>query len=169
LTGTLRRFINHPERILRSLVNPGDTVIDLGCGPGYFTLPLAELVGPVGHVIAVDVQQGMLDLMSARAQAAGLSSRIRPLLVTPDGPVDAGQANVVLAFWVLHESPDQRTFLQNSYDLLKTGGLLLLVEPLAHVSKAAFSAALTMAHDLGFVEAGRPRTGLSRAALLQRP
>jgi SAM-dependent methyltransferase len=168
LTGWLRRLMNHPKRILRPVVAAGDTVVDLGCGPGFFTLPLAELVGAEGHVIAVDVQQGMLDMMRARAEAAGLSSRIQSLLVTPDGPVSAGPADMALAFWVLHETPDRRRFLQNAHDLLKPGGRLLLVEPIGHVSKKSWAAALATAQDIGFTIDGRPRAGFSRAALLHR-
>jgi ubiquinone/menaquinone biosynthesis C-methylase UbiE len=169
LTGWLRRLMNHPKRILRPVVAAGDTVIDLGCGPGFFTLPLAELVGAEGHVIAVDVQQGMLDMMRTRTEAAGLYSRIQPLLVAPDGPVTAGPADLVLAFWVLHEAPDQRRFLQNTYDLLKPGGRFLLVEPIGHVSRKSWGAALATAQDIGFTQVGNPRAGFSRAALLQRP
>jgi ubiquinone/menaquinone biosynthesis C-methylase UbiE len=76
LTGWVRRLINRPKRILRPHVATGDTVVDLGCGPGFFTLPLAELVGPEGRVVAVDVQEGMLEIVRTRAEAAGLSSRI---------------------------------------------------------------------------------------------
>jgi ubiquinone/menaquinone biosynthesis C-methylase UbiE len=172
LTGWVRRLINHPKWILRPLVTSGDTVADLGCGPGFFTLPLAELVGPDGRVIAVDVQEGMLALVRARAEAAGLASRIQLHLVTPDAPVaagPAGPADFALAFWVLHEAPDQRAFLQGAHDLLRPGGRLLLVEPIGHVSKADFAVALATAQDIGFALLARPRVGLSRAALLRRP
>jgi SAM-dependent methyltransferase len=83
--------------------------------------------------------------------------------------VPAGPADLALAFWVLHEAPDQRKFLQGAHDLLKPGGRLLLVEPIGHVSKARFAAALATAQDIGFSLVARPRAGLSRAALLRRP
>ncbi len=169
LTGRVRRLINRPKWLLRPLVAPGETVADLGCGPGFFTLPLAELVGNSGQVIAVDVQQGMLDMLRTRAEAAGLSRRIQPHLATADGLGVTASADFALAFWVLHEVPDQHRFLQDAHDLLRPGGRLLLVEPVGHVSKADFAAALAMAGEVGFVLTGRPRAGLSRAALLQRP
>jgi ubiquinone/menaquinone biosynthesis C-methylase UbiE len=62
LTHALRRLIHPPGRILGHHICPGDTVLDLGCGPGYFSLPLARMVGPGGTVIAVDVQEEMLAL-----------------------------------------------------------------------------------------------------------
>ena len=169
LTGTVRRLFNHPKRILRPLVAAGDTVVDLGCGPGFFTLPLAEMVGDGGRVIAVDVQQGMLDLLRARAETAGLDSRIQTYLATPDAPLAIGPADLVLAFWVLHEAPDQERLLADAHGLLRPGGRLLLVEPIGHVSKTGFAAALALAQAMGFALLGRPRVGLSRAAVLQRP
>ena len=169
LYGRVRRLINRPKRILRSLVAVGDTVVDLGCGPGFFTLPLAELVGTTGRVIAVDVQEQMLAILRTRAEAAGLDSRIQPQLATNDDLGVTEPADFALAFWVLHETPDHHKFLQGAHDLLKPDGSLLLVEPIGHVSKADFSAALAMAREIGFVLTGRPRAGLSRAALLRRP
>jgi len=59
----LRRLIHDPESILGSYVRYGDTVLDIGPGMGYFTIPLAGLVGPSGLVIAADVQQRMLDAL----------------------------------------------------------------------------------------------------------
>jgi predicted methyltransferase len=47
----LRQLIHNPERILAGLAQPGETVLDLGCGMGYFSISLAKLVGPQGKVI----------------------------------------------------------------------------------------------------------------------
>jgi len=48
-------------------LKPGQVVCDLGCGNGFYTLPMAELVGPKGKVLAVDIQQEMLHLLAERA------------------------------------------------------------------------------------------------------
>jgi ubiquinone/menaquinone biosynthesis C-methylase UbiE len=53
LTSSFRRLLQNPERILRGLVQEGQAAVDLGCGPGFFTLPLAQMVGPSGRVMAV--------------------------------------------------------------------------------------------------------------------
>ena len=52
----LRRLLHNPEAILSPCINPGSTVIDVGAGMGYFSIPLARLVGPGGHVTAIDIQ-----------------------------------------------------------------------------------------------------------------
>ena len=53
---------------------PGATVVDYGCGPGYFTLAAARMVGPEGKVYAVDLEPRMVDLVRRRAAEAGLSN-----------------------------------------------------------------------------------------------
>ena len=72
----LRKLYQNPERILAPYINEGDLVADLGCGMGYFSLPLARLVGDDGKVTAVDLQPQMLDGVKRRADRAGLQNRI---------------------------------------------------------------------------------------------
>jgi ubiquinone/menaquinone biosynthesis C-methylase UbiE len=168
LHSPLRRLISNPARLLGGLVTPGDTAADLGCGPGYYTLPLAELVGATGQVIAVDIQPGMLERLHVRAEAAGLSSRIEPRLATPSGLGVRGPVDFALAFWMLHEVPDQRAFLGEVHEMLSPKGRLLLVEPWGHVSRSQFAAALDLAREAGLDLVSRPRVGFSRAALLER-
>ena len=71
----LRRLIQDPDRILAGLVQPGETALDIGCGMGYFSIPLARLVGPEGKVICVDLQEQMLAGVRRRAERAGVADR----------------------------------------------------------------------------------------------
>lgn len=73
----VRRVVHDPARVLAPYVTRGMTVVDGGCGMGFFSIELARLVGDEGAVIATDVQQKMLDAVGARARRAGLSRRIR--------------------------------------------------------------------------------------------
>ena len=168
LTNPVRRLFNNPRRILGGLVKEGDVAIDLGCGPGFFTLPLAEMVGQTGSVIAVDVQQEMLDRLRARAEKAGLLSRIRFHHSGAEGPGVLGPADFALAFWMLHEVPDKPAFLRQVHDSLKEGGTFLLVEPRGHVSKAHVRRSGGPRLGAGFAAVARPRVGFSRAALFSR-
>ena len=134
LSTPLRRLFNDPARILAGLAEPGQTVADLGCGPGFFTLPLARMVGEQGRVIAVDLQQAMLDRLERRAERAGLAGRIELRPCTAGALGLTGQVDAALAFYMLHEVPDQDRFLNEVAALLKPGGRFLLVEPRGHVS-----------------------------------
>src|SRR5262245_45641865 len=78
LDNPLRRWVHKPEAILCGLVAPGSTVLDLGCGPGTFTLELARRVGPSGRVIAADLQPAML--ASVRQRVAGTEFQERVAL-----------------------------------------------------------------------------------------
>ena len=72
----LRRLIHDPKKILGRYVKPGMTVMDVGCGMGLFSIAMAKIVGDQGRVIAVDLQQQMLDTLRRRAERAGVGDRI---------------------------------------------------------------------------------------------
>ncbi len=58
----LRHLFHKPERMLAGYVKPGMTVMDIGCGMGFFSIGMARMVGEEGAVISVDLQQQMLDV-----------------------------------------------------------------------------------------------------------
>ena len=83
-------------------VAAGSHVVDYGCGPGYFTLIAAELVGERGRVYAVDLEPRMVELVGTRAIAAGYGNC--EALLSDDGraPVADGAADVVLCVQIMH-------------------------------------------------------------------
>ena len=68
----LRRLIQNPEKTIEPYVHPGDTVLDVGPGMGYFSIPLAKKVGEKGKVFAADVQIEMLNALQKRARRANV-------------------------------------------------------------------------------------------------
>ena len=112
---------------------------------GYFSIPLAKMVGPQGKVICVDVQQQMLDGLRRRAAQAGVLSQVTLHRCEPARLGLAEPADFVLAFWMLHEVPDQTAFLAEIAAHLKPNGRLLIVEPRGHVSGAAFHKSVEIA------------------------
>ena len=162
----LRRLIHNPYRILGGLVHPGQTVVDLGCGMGYFSIPLARMVGPQGKVICIDVQQQMLDGLRRRATRAGVLSQVTLHRCEPTQLGLADPADFVLAFWMLHEVPDQTAFLAEIAAHLKPNGCLLIVEPRVHVPGAAFHKSVEIARNVGFAPMAGPAVAMSRAVLL---
>jgi ubiquinone/menaquinone biosynthesis C-methylase UbiE len=168
LATPLRRLLHDPRRILAGLTAPGETAIDLGCGPGFFTLPLAEMVGPGGRVVAVDLQPAMLERLRLRAGKAGLAERITLHHCSVDGLGELPPADAALAFYMVHEVPDVARFLGEVAGALKPGGRLLLVEPRGHVSAAAFAATAALAAAAGLRPVATPSVRLSRTTVFAR-
>jgi ubiquinone/menaquinone biosynthesis C-methylase UbiE len=164
----LRRIFEKPEQILDGLVSAGQTAIDIGCGIGFFTLPLARIVGRGGMVIAADIQDRMLDGVRRRAEKAGLSSGIRLHRCGTETLGINEPADFILAHWMVHEVPDKERFMQEVRSLLKPGAHFLLVEPRGHVSGSAFEKTTALARQAGLKLVSIPKIGLSRAALFTR-
>lgn len=163
----LRKLIHKPERMFAAYVRPGMRVADVGCGMGFFSLGMGRMVEPGGKVLAVDMQPRMLARTAARARRAGLAGVIETHLcdstsLNIDHPMD-----FVLAFWMVHETPNQLAFLDQVAAVLKPSGALLVAEPKNHVSARQFSETLSLAEVAGFHLAEQPPVAFSRAALLK--
>jgi ubiquinone/menaquinone biosynthesis C-methylase UbiE len=169
LLGPLRRVVQSPSRILRPFVRPGMLVVEPGCGMGFFTLDLARMVGPQGRVVAIDLQEKMLEGLRRRAARAGLEDRIDLRRAAPDclGIADlGGQADLVLAFYVVHEVREKASFFAEIAAVLNADGVVLVVEPPLHVSGAAFETSLAIAEGAGLRVTGRPRIGPDKVVVL---
>lgn len=163
-----RRLIHNPPKILNGLVKPGMTVLDLGCGMGFFSIAMAKLVGPSGKVYSLDIQPEMLEVLGRRAERAGVRHLIQPICCNVeslelDRPVD-----FVLAMWMVHEVPDQTAFMKRVGTVLRSNGRLLVAEPRFHVSKEALAHTVSLAEKNGFVSMDPPGVTMSRTALLIR-
>lgn len=109
-------------------IKPGMTVVDFGCGNGFYTLELARLVGPQGRVLAVDIQPEMLRLMEARAATEQLRN-IAPILATPVDPqLPPATVDVALLVDVYHELSYPEHVLTGLRRSLKPTGVVALVE-----------------------------------------
>lgn len=171
LISPLRRLQVNPHQLLSSLVREGMTVLEPGPGMGFFTVPLARLVGSTGRVVAVDVQPKMIRKLKRRVAKAGLESRVEPRLVAADsmGISDLrGGVDFILAFAVVHEMPSAGSFFAEVSAACKSGARLLLVEPAGHVKDEEFEVELRDAAQAGFRVLERPHIGHSQAALLQK-
>lgn len=164
----LRRFLHDPQALLGPFVWEGMTVADIGCGLGYFSIAMAKMAGDRGAVIAVDLQQAMLDRMRKRAEKAGVGSRIRSVLATEDDIGIKEPVDFVLAFWMVHEVPDIPRFLSQVKSALKGSGKFLIAEPRMHVPGRKFQETLEYARAAGFQINAAPNIRISRAAILSK-
>ena len=119
----------NPRKLLKALdVKPGQTVCDLGCGNGFYTLQLAKLVGKHGRVLAVDIQPEMLALLKQRAEKAGIDN-IEPILGIPGDPkLPKGEVDLILLVDVYHEFSYPEQMLRAMRDSLKPNGRIALAE-----------------------------------------
>lgn len=125
------KFINPSAIMAQTGLMRGEVVADLGCGNGFYVLPAAQLAGPEGQVIAVDVQESKLAATVSIANQYGYrnvkivrADLAKPLVAIPESTVD-----MVILSNILHEIGQGREMLlKNAYRILKTGGKLVVVE-----------------------------------------
>lgn len=171
LVSPLRRWRNNPLGILRPFVADGMTVLEPGCGMGFFTIELARLVGPRGKVVAIDIQAKMLAGLGRRARKTGVADRIDARL-TQAGSLGIGdlegRVDFALAFAMIHELPDPARFFSEVHDALKPGAAVLVAEPRGHVTESAFAATVETAKMAGFVVEPGAAIRSNRVAVLRR-
>jgi ubiquinone/menaquinone biosynthesis C-methylase UbiE len=129
LTRESRQREEDCESMLKALgVKPGATICDMGCGNGFYTLKLAEMVGDKGLVYAVDIQQEMLRLLESRAEQTNLKN-IKPVLGSLIDPrLPEGKLDLILCVDVYHEFSHPEHMLVAMRKALKKDGRLVLVE-----------------------------------------
>ena len=169
LASPLRKLLQNPSKILSPHVKKGMNVLDIGCGMGFFSLPLAKMVGSDGKVICVDLQEKKIKALEKRARKAGLLKRIETRLCSQ---TSLGLDNLnekidfALAFAVVHEVPDTNAFFFEIYKSLKPAGKLLVSEPKARVSENDFSTSVSVAEENGFKVIEKPEIGRSYSVVL---
>jgi ubiquinone/menaquinone biosynthesis C-methylase UbiE len=161
-------MIQNPRKILEPYVKPGMSVLDMGCGTGFFTIPIAEMVGEKGRVVAVDLQEEMLEKLSDKIKDTTMKDRIflrqcRDDELRLDGPFD-----FAVLIYVVHEFAQPGLFFLEIVRQLRIGGYMLLSEPKFHVSKEAFDKTLSMLHAYGVEPVQEPLIRFSRTVLLKR-
>ena len=163
----LRRLFHNPAKMLGPYVDNGMTVLDVGCGMGFFSMGLARLVGDNGTVISADVQPKMLSKLHKRSQKAGLANIIRLQQCAP-GKLGVDTAvDFILAFWMVHEVSDLKTFFEQIRACLKSDAMMLIAEPRFHVSPKRFGEILLSAQSFGLDLYGKPAIKLSHSAVFK--
>jgi ubiquinone/menaquinone biosynthesis C-methylase UbiE len=119
-----RRKMMDPDVILPKIgLKPGMTLVDVGCGQGFFALPAARIVGPEGRVYGIDIDEAALDLLSRRASDAGLNINV----LRGDAEMTMaceGCADIVFFGISLHDFAEPEIVLDNARRMLKPGGIL---------------------------------------------
>jgi len=167
LDNRIRRWFQDPRQILGPYIKEGMTVLDIGCGPGFFSIDIAHMVGKTGRVIASDLQEGMLRKLRKKIRGTELEERITLHKCEEDKIGVSEKVDFVVAFYVVHEVPDQERFFKEIKSILKPAGRILIVEPSFHVSKRAFEKTVGTARDIGFKPVKGPELLLSQTVILE--
>jgi len=169
LDNSIRRWLQNPKKILKPFIHEGMTVLDLGCGPGFFTFEIAGLMNGNGKVIAADLQPGMLEKVRSKIIKNG---KIPNIVLHTCETVRIGvneKVDFILAFYVIHEIPDHVKLFKELKGILKPGGRILIVEPNFHVRKKAFEQMRKTAEDTGFETCKYKKMVMSRTLILTSP
>ena len=167
LDSRIRRWVHNPRKILTPQIKEGMSVLDLGCGPGFFTIDMAILVGESGRVVAADLQEGMLQKIREKINGTDLEERIMLHRCEADRIGLTEKFDFILLFYMIHEVPDQELLFTELKSILKPEGQILLIEPPFHVSKKAFEKTIKIAGDAGFKVTERPKFLFDKAVIFK--
>jgi ubiquinone/menaquinone biosynthesis C-methylase UbiE len=167
LDNKFRKFLQNPQKIVGPYIKKDMTVLDFGCGPGFFSIEMAKMLGN-GKVIAADLQKGMLKKLEEKKSGTYLESKIQLHQCENDEIGLTEALDFVLAFYVVHEVPDKKALFDELYKLLKPNGKIFIAEPLFHVNKSKFEDMLKIASNCGFKVAEKSKLFFSRSVLLKK-
>jgi len=139
----------HKSIVARLDLSPGLTVLDAGCGPGLLTVPIAQIVGPQGRVLALDIQAEMIERAKARVKEAGLDNVDFIVAGLGAGKLATNAFDRALLVTVLGEIPDKPAALREIYSALKPGGTLSVSEVLPDPDYQSASKVKAMAAAAG--------------------
>jgi ubiquinone/menaquinone biosynthesis C-methylase UbiE len=167
LDSKIRGWLQNPNKILSPFISEGMTALDMGCGPGFFSIELAKLVGEKGKVIAADLQEGMLQKLREKIKGTTLENRIVLVKCDKDNINVSDKADFILAFYMVHEVPDKEKLFASLRNILKDNGQFLIVEPkLFHVTKKEFASTIEKSVKAGFKAKDGPMLPFSFSAIL---
>lgn len=166
LDNSIRRLLQNPQKILKQYIKEGMTVLDLGCGVGFFSIPMAQMLHNSGKVFAVDLQEGMLEKVNQKIKGTELEQRIIIHKCQENTIGVTEKVDFVLVFYMIHEVPNQDNLLKELKSILKPDGKIYIIEPKFHVSKKSFEGMVNKIKDIGFEIIDRPKVFISRTVLL---
>ncbi|MBI1939256.1 MAG: class I SAM-dependent methyltransferase [Ignavibacteriales bacterium] len=166
LDNKFRRWIQNPKKILAPYIKEGMKALDIGCGPGFFSIEMAKLAGQNGKVIAADLQEGMLQKIRTKIRGT-LLEQIITLVKCEQNKINVlEKVDFILAFYMIHEVPDKENLFRELKNILSENGKMLIVEPPFHVSKKEFESTLNIAKAAGFKVNAVPKLFLNQTVIL---
>ncbi len=168
LEGNLRRKLQNPKKILEKYIQKDMKILDMGCGPGVFSIELAKMIGPKGKIIAADLQEEMLEKLRIKLKDNNLKSKIKLHKCKKDKIDLKEKVDFVFAFYVVHELSNKKSFFEEISKITTKKAKLFIVEPKFHLSKKDFEKTIEMAEKTGFKIIEKPSIFLSMAVIMEK-
>lgn len=162
ISGRTRKTIEYLD------IKPGMDILDAGCGPGRLTIPLAERTGPTGTVTAMDIQEGMLSEVRRRAGKENITNIRYIQGGIGEGKLPEEEYDRIVMITVIGEIPERDKAMQEIYQALKPGGILLIEETIRDPHFQRAQTIRAMADELGLIERGLYGSRFNYTMLLQK-
>ena len=167
LDSKFRKLFHNPNKILKPYISKNMTVLDIGCGPGVFSIEIAKLMEGTGKVISVDMQKGMLEIIKKKISGKFFEQNIVLHQCTQESINVKEAVDFVLMFYVLHEVPNKENLFTEVLPLINKNGLLMIVEPTL-IGKSKFNELINSIKENGFVEYSKLKIMFSRGIVLKK-
>ncbi len=133
-------------------LQPGMHVLDVGCGSGRFTIPMAQQVGSKGSVLGIDIDARKLQRAEQHLQQASIKNVRFERVGAGEGKLPHDQFDRALLFAVLGELSDREATLAEIFQALKSGGILCITEGFLDPHYQSQEQVRSFAQAVGFVE-----------------
>ena len=167
LDSKLRKIFHRPRKILKPYIKKNMVALDIGCGPGVFSIEIAKLLEVSGKVIAVDMQQGMLDIIKRKIKGTSIEKIIELRKCTQETVGLKENVDFALMFYVVHEVPSKENLFDEVLPLINKDGLLMIAEPKV-ISEKSFNEMVNIIKERGFEEYDKPKIPFSRGIVLKK-
>ena len=167
LDSKFRKLFHNPNKILKPYIKKDMIALDVGCGPGVFSIEMAKLMEGTGKVISVDMQDGMLEIIKNKIKGESYENNIVLHKCTQDSISLKEHVDFVLMFYMVHEVPSKEKLFDDVLPLINKNGLLMIAEP-GLLSADEFNGTVNLIKEKGFEEYSTLKIMFSKGIVLRK-